>query len=251
MKVIINGCTGRMGSALSEQCRQAGVTVICGVDRRPCEYWYPVYGSLSLVSEKADVLIDFSAASALEEVLSYAERTSTPLVLATTGYTAEQNAWIIKTSESLPVFRSKNMSLGVSLAASLAAEAAKALGGDFDIEIIETHHSGKVDAPSGTALMIADEITGAVGGEHDYVFDRTGRREPRGKNEIGIQSVRGGGVVGDHTVMFLGKYESIAISHRAFDRSLFASGALRAAEFVSGLGPGLYSMKDLIASEVK
>lgn len=248
--IIINGCGGRMGKALASQSAEKGIKVLCGVDIFPAEASFPVYTSLKDIDTPAGVVIDFTTASALEQVLEFGIKNNIPLVLATTGYTAEQREKILEASKKIPIFNSGNMSVGVSVTARAAAAVAAQMGEDFDIEIIETHHSAKLDAPSGTALMLADEITNELG-EREYVFERASRREKRPKKEIGIHSVRGGGVIGEHTVMIIGQHETISVTHRAHDRGLFAYGAIRAAEFVSNKQNGFYTMKDLIISEVK
>ncbi len=247
--IIINGCGGRMGKALAAQCAEKGIKVICGVDIYPIEADFPVYASLEDIPSPEGVVIDFTTATALSSVLAFGLKHKIPLVLPTTGYSAEQKKQIEEASKAIPVFTSGNMSLGISVTARVAAETALSMGEDFDIEIIETHHSAKLDAPSGTALMLADAITAALG-EREYVFERASRRAKRPQKEIGIHSVRGGGVIGEHTVMIIGQHETISITHRAHDRGLFAYGAIRAAIFLADKQNGFYNMKDITA-EVK
>lgn len=248
--IIINGCGGRMGKALAAQCAEKGINVLCGVDIIPVCADFPVYGSLKDIPVPRGVVVDFTTASALEQVLEFGLENKLPLVLCTTGYSEEQKKLMKEASKQIPVFNSGNMSLGISVTARTAADVALSMGGDFDIEIIETHHSAKLDAPSGTALMLADEITKAIG-EREYVYERASRREKRPVNEIGIHSVRGGGVIGEHTVMVIGQHETISITHRAHDRGLFAYGAIRAAEFMADKQSGFYTMKDIVSTEVK
>lgn len=248
--IIINGCGGRMGKAIAAQCAEKGIKILCGVDIYPVSADFPVYTALKDIPNPCGVVIDFTTASALEDVLEFGVKNNIPLVLATTGYSKGQRELIAKASKDIPIFNSGNMSVGVSVTARVAADIALSMGEDFDIEIIETHHSAKLDAPSGTALMLADEIQNAIG-EREYVFERTSRRMARPKKEIGIHSVRGGGVIGEHTVMIIGQHETISLAHRAHDRGLFAYGALRAAEFIAEKENGFYNMKDLVSTEEK
>lgn len=183
--------------------------------------------------------------------MDFAVAKGKPCVICTTGQTDEELELIRKASESIPMFRSGNMSLGINLISTLAAEAAKTLGDDFDVEIIEKHHRNKLDAPSGTALMLAEEIKQARDGECEYVYGRADRRMARPKNEIGISSIRGGDIVGEHEVLFCGGGEVISIKHIAESREVFAHGALHAAEYIVGKGAGMYSMKELIKDSAK
>ena len=206
---------------------------------------FPVYERISDFPDKADVIVDFSHHSALPSLLDYAKKTKTPLVIATTGHTEEELALMKAASSEIAVFFSGNFSIGINLLINLAKQAAKTLGMDFDVEIIEKHHNKKLDAPSGTALMIADSIK-SQREETEYVYDRHTERKARGKEEIGIHSVRGGTIVGEHEVMFAGTNEIVTISHSAASREIFATGALRAAAYLSKKETGLYSMSDLI-----
>ena len=195
----------------------------------------------------ADAVIGFSSPAALPALLDFCTARRVPVVLATTGYSQEQLAAIDRAAERIPVFRSANMSVGVNVLLALVRQATAALGGDYDIEIVEKHHNKKVDAPSGTALMLADAAATALPCQPEYVYDRHSVRRARAKEEIGICSVRGGGIVGDHDVLFAGENEVITLSHSAMSREVFASGAIRAARFLSGVAsPGLYSMTDLV-----
>ena len=209
---------------------------------------YPVYQSISEFPGKADVIVDFSHHSALPSLIEYATRTLTPLVVCTTGHTEEELVLMKEATKKIAVFFSGNMSIGINLIIELCRQAARALGDSFDIEIIEKHHNKKLDAPSGTALMIAD----ALKDEREstkYVFDRHSERRQRASEEIGIHSVRGGTIVGEHEVIFAGANEMITISHSAMSREIFASGAVRAALFIVGKGAGLYNMSNVIHSK--
>ena len=250
-KIILSGCMGRMGKAITELVENKNdFTIIAGIDivDNPAAS-FPVYKNITDVKEKADVIIDFSNSSSLDSLLSFAKATATPLVLCTTGYTDEQIEKIKETSKSVPVFFSFNMSLGVNLLISLSKKAATILGDGYDIEIIEKHHNQKLDAPSGTAIMIANAIDDSKQNKMQYEFDRHSKRQKRGKNEIGIHSVRGGTIVGEHEVIFAGDDEIISISHSASSRRIFAVGALRAADFLAKTNESnLYNMDDVIAS---
>ena len=249
LKIIISGCSGHMGRVVESICAAdpavqvaAGFDVLGSSDRE-----FPVYSSPSQFTGEADAVIDFSSPAALDGLLDFARRTGTPLVLATTGYSEEQLAAIDQAARVIPVFRSANMSLGVNVLLALVRQATAALGTDYDIEIVEKHHNKKVDAPSGTALMLADAAASALPYQPDYVCNRHSVRKARDKEEIGICSVRGGGIVGDHDVIFAGENEVITLSHSAMSREVFASGAIRAARFLAGVEiPGLYSMTDLV-----
>ncbi len=206
---------------------------------------FPVYESIKEFSGKADVIVDFSHHSSLPALLDYAKSTHTPLVVATTGHTEEELAMMKKASEEVAVFFSGNFSIGINLIINLAKQAAKTLGVDFDVEIIEKHHNKKLDAPSGTALMLANAIA-EERAETEYVYDRHSVRKAREPKEIGIHSRRCGTIVGEHEVIFAGTNEVVSISHSAASREIFATGALRAAAYLSGKGAGLYNMNDLI-----
>lgn len=206
---------------------------------------FPVYESIKEFSGKADVIVDFSHHSSLPALLDYAKSTHTPLVVATTGHTEEELAMMKKAAEEVAIFFSGNFSIGINLIISLARQAAKTLGVDFDVEIIEKHHNKKLDAPSGTALMLANAIS-EERVETEYVYDRHSVRKAREPKEIGIHSVRGGTIVGEHEVIFAGTNEVVSISHSAASREIFATGALRAAAYLSKKSVGLYNMNDLI-----
>lgn len=208
---------------------------------------FPAYTNIADVQEEADVIIDFSHPSLLTPILSYAaQKGGIPAVLCTTGYSAEQVEALKTAAQTQPVFYSRNMSLGINLLIELSKKAAKVLGNQFDIEIIEKHHNQKIDAPSGTALMLADAIASVRDGETQYVYDRHAQRKKREKSEIGLHAVRGGTIVGEHEVVFAGNHEVITLSHSAQSKELFATGAVNAAVYMCGKGPGLYDMSDMI-----
>ena len=246
--VILNGCFGRMGKVITELTQKSDTLNICaGVDAFGSgNAQFPVYKQISDVKEKADVIIDFSNPSALDNLLTYAISTKTPLVLATTGFSMQQIEKIESAAKQIPIFFTFNMSLGINLLTALSKKAAQVLGSDFDIEIIEKHHNQKLDAPSGTAIMLADSINQVYGDTLQYEYDRHSKRMARPKNEIGIHSVRGGTIVGEHEVIFAGKDEVISLSHSASSRDVFACGAVRAAHFIIDKSAGLYDMNMLI-----
>ncbi len=249
LKILISGCNGHMGQVVAQICRESGdVEVAAGFDLLGQEREdFPVYSSPAAFRGEADALIDFSAPAALPALLELGKARRIPLVLATTGYSPEQLAAIDAAAREIPIFRSGNMSLGINVLMGLVNKAAATLGGDFDVEIVERHHRRKVDAPSGTALMLAQAASEALPYEPEYVYQRQSVRKPREPKEIGISSVRGGNIVGDHEVIFAGRDEVIELKHSAMSREVFASGSLRAARFLAGVKtPGLYSMKDLV-----
>ena len=237
-----------MGKAITAAAKN-DCTIIAGVDinasslSAACDF--PVYESLSDFPDKADVIIDFSHHSALPSLIAYATKTKTPLVIATTGHTPDELALIEESVNEIAIFRSGNFSLGINLLITLAKQAAKTLGVDFDVEIVEKHHNKKLDAPSGTALMIANAIA-EEREQSEYVYDRHSERKARDKNEIGIHSVRGGTIVGEHEAIFAGENEIVTISHSAASREIFATGALRAAVYLAKKKKGLYDMTDMI-----
>lgn len=251
-KIIISGCNGHMGRAVAALCAgEDGVEVAAGFDilGQPSGS-FPVFSSPALCDVPADAVIDFSDPAALEGLLAFGVSRRIPLVLATTGYDQRQLDQIAQAARAVPIFRSANMSLGVNVLLSLVMQAAAALGTGYDIEIVERHHRRKLDAPSGTALMLADAAASALPYQAEYTYDRHGTRRPRDRREIGISSVRGGTIVGDHTVLFAGPDEVIEISHHAASRDIFAAGALQAAAFLAGVGqPGLYDMSDLLRAK--
>lgn len=250
VKVLMSGCNGRMGRVITSAVKERDdAEIVCGVDIYDgIKNDYPVYADFSSVAEDVDIIIDFSNPSALSGLLDYSISKGIPCVLCATGYSNEQIEAINKASEKVAVFRSGNMSLGINLLIEISKIAAKVFGNDFDIEIVEKHHNTKIDAPSGTALMIADEISAVKENEPTYIYDRHSVRRKRDKKEIGIHSVRGGTIVGEHDVIFAGDNEVITISHQAQSRSLFAIGAINAAVFLADKEPGSYNMSDLLKS---
>ncbi len=251
VRVIIHGCNGRMGRTVASVAAGAkDIRIVAGVDASPAaeELPFPVCASLAECREEADVLIDFSSPKALEALLDWAGGGTAALILATTGHSPEQKEAISHRSKEVPILVSANMSLGVNLMAELAQKSAAVLGGAFDIEIVEKHHNQKKDAPSGTALALAEGINRALMGAKEYVFGRQGQTGARRPEEIGIHAVRGGTIVGEHQVLFAGKDEVLEIRHSAFSRQIFAAGALEAARFMNGKPPGLYTMKDMVTA---
>ncbi|MBE7012954.1 MAG: 4-hydroxy-tetrahydrodipicolinate reductase [Ruminococcaceae bacterium] len=249
INVLLSGCNGKMGKVITSVLEKDGTaTIVCGYDINTQSCAYPVYDDLSAVTEKADVVIDFSNPAAADKVMDFCSERRIPLVEATTGLDEVQRTKLETISKKMPVFYSANMSVGVNLLISLVKKAAAILEGNFDIEIIEKHHNQKIDAPSGTALMIADEIASALKGGCQYVYDRHNDRKKRESTEIGIHSVRGGTIVGEHSVIFAGNDEVIEINHSAAGKEVFAVGAIKAARFLVGKQPGLYNMEDLVNS---
>jgi dihydrodipicolinate reductase len=249
-KIIISGCNGRMGQVVSRMCADAAdMDVVAGFDsytEKKCDY--PVYSDPMEFSGSADVIIDFSNPSFLSKLLSYAEARDLAVIFCTTGYTAEQLDQIRQASEKVRVFRSGNMSLGINLLTNLVQKAAAVLGNGFDIEIVERHHKMKVDAPSGTAIMLADAARSGLSYEPEYIYERKSVRKPREMNEIGISAVRGGTIVGEHEVIFCGPDEVIEFKHTAHSREVFANGAVTAARFMAAIkSPGMYDMNDALS----
>ncbi len=246
MKILLSGACGRMGRQIAALAAENAIAA--GVDVNPVQdFPFPVYPSFSLVKEEADVIVDFSRPEALGALLDYALEKKLPVVLAATGYNEKDLEKISAAAKEIAVFRSANMSIGVYVLKTLAARAAKLLP-DFDIEIVEKHHNQKIDAPSGTALMLLDAVSAP---ETVPVFGRCGRTQKREKTEIGVHAVRGGTVAGEHEVGFYGPGETVLLSHSAQDRSIFARGALRAAAFIAARQPGAYDMSDLAEALVQ
>ena len=246
--IVISGANGKMGRVINsvisarEDCR-----VIAGIDINTETYAdFPIVTNPSELLEKPDVIIDFSHPLALDNLIGYALSTGTPLVLATTGYSDEQIAKIKSSSEQIPVFFTFNMSLGINLLVELAKQATSVLGNQFDIEIIEKHHNQKIDAPSGTAIMLADAINETLDNKMQYTYDRHSQRKKREKNEIGVHAVRRGNIVGIHEVLVSTDSQTITLKHEAHSRALFAEGAVSAAEFILGKDAGLYNMNSIV-----
>ena len=249
LKIIMHGCNGAMGQVISNLAAEdEEVEIAAGIDRNAEQKnGYPVYPSCAECDVDADVIVDFSVAPAVDGVLAYAVDRKLPLGLCTTGLSEQQLADVQEASKKIPVLRSANMSLGVNTVFKLAAIAAQILGeSGYDIEIVEKHHHRKMDAPSGTALAIADAINQAMDGRYSYKLDRSAERARRSPDEIGIQAVRGGNIVGEHEVLYCGPDEVIEIKHTAYSRAIFGKGAIQAAHFLKGREPGMYQMSDVI-----
>ena len=252
LKLAISGCNGRMGRVITEiAAKREDMKVVAGFDMNTVRLAdSPVYSDPLEFPGGCDVIVDFSNVSATGHLLEYCRRTRTPVVICTTGHSEEQLALIRETAKEIPVFRSGNMSLGINLMMEVLKKCASVLGADFDVEIIEKHHNQKLDAPSGTALMLADAVNEALPYDAEYVYDRHERREKRPAHEIGIHTIRGGTIVGEHSVIFSGRDEIIEIKHNANSREVFAAGAVNAAAFLARqTGPGLYNMSDVIAAK--
>lgn len=234
------------GNVLSLLADDPEAVAVCGVDLYPKEIGIPVYKSFADVKEEADVMIDFSSADGVSERLEYAKTHNLGIVLASTGFSPADLALIDEYAKTTAIFKTANLSLGVNLMQALCKAAAQVLGDKFDVEIIEKHHNLKKDAPSGTALMLADSVNEAFNGEKKYVDGRSGIVGARDKKEIGMHAVRGGTIVGEHEVMFAGEDEIITITHSARSKRVFAVGAIRAAKFLNGKPAGRYEMKDLL-----
>ncbi|MBR7163345.1 MAG: 4-hydroxy-tetrahydrodipicolinate reductase [Clostridia bacterium] len=247
-KILLCGANGRMGKAITRLVSETdGAEILCGVDlNTESTAGFPVYPDFQSITNAPDVIIDFSNPANFDNLMDYAESKKVPVVVATTGLNKEQKDRLTLAAENIPVFFSANMSLGVNLICELAKKATAFLGDSFDIEIVERHHNQKLDAPSGTALAIADAINEELDGAGHYVYDRHSVRKKRDKNEIGIHAIRGGTIVGEHTVIFAGENEVIELHHSAASREVFASGAVKAAIFMAGKPAGFYNMKSLI-----
>lgn len=247
MNVLINGAKGKMGKEIFEAIKkQPDFQVVCGFDRiEDLNYSLPIYSKIEQIQEKVDVIIDFSNPIATFKILEYARKNKIPTVIATTGFSEEELEKIKEISKEIPIFRSSNMSFDINLMAKLVQEIAKVLD-QADIEIVETHHNQKVDSPSGTAILLADAINNVLEEKKSYTFDRMQKREKRKKNEIGFSSIRGGNIVGEHSVKFFSENETLEITHTSYSRQVFAEGALKAARFITNQKEGLYDMKNLV-----
>ena len=249
-RILFSGIAGRMGKATRAAAEGSEeYKIVAGIDVVPSVDTIPIYQDPYDVNVDVDAIIDFSHHTATPKLLDYAISKKLPIVVCTTGHTEEEKACIAAASEKIPVFFSRNMSIGINLLIELTKKAAAILGEDFDIEIVEKHHNKKLDAPSGTALMIADALAETVEYDAEYTYERQSKRAARAKNEIGISSVRGGTIVGEHEVMFCGADEIITVSHSAASRDVFARGALRAAAYIKGKPAGFYDMSTMIAGE--
>ena len=254
IRIIMRGCNGRMGQVITDiVSRDAEAQIVAGIDlaelpngmKNP----YPVFTHLTDCDIDADVVIDFTSAKGLTELLSVCRARKLPIVLCTTGFSEDQLAQIDEASADIAILRSANMSLGINTLSKLAAAAAKILAeAGFDMEIVERHHNQKLDAPSGTALILADSINAAMDNEYHYIYDRSNRREVRDPKEIGISAVRGGTIVGQHEIIFAGRDEVIELKHTAYSRSVFGTGAVQAAKYLAGKPAGMYDMNGVVGA---
>ena len=251
-RVIMHGCNGKMGQTISGLiAADEEIEIVAGVDaydegKNP----YPVFGSIAECDVAADAIIDFSAAPAVDALISYCVDRQIPCVLCTTGLSQEQLARVQEASKKVAILKSANMSLGINMLLKLLKEAAGILApAGFDIEIVEKHHNLKLDAPSGTAIALADSINEELGHTYHYVYDRSQVREKRDGKEIGISAVRGGTIVGDHDVIFAGADEVVTFSHRAYSKAVFGKGAIQAAKFLAGKPAGMYDMSNVIEGQ--
>ena len=249
VRVIMHGCNGRMGQVITEMiAKEAEMEIVAGVDLSDhIQNSYPVFKSMKDCNVEADVVIDFANAKAVDGLLDVCVERNLPCVLCTTGLSEEQLAHVKEASGKVAILRSANMSMGINLLMKLLKDAANVFApAGYDIEIVEKHHNQKVDAPSGTAIALADSINEARGGEYEYVYDRSQVRKKRDKKELGISAVRGGTIVGEHEVIFAGIDEVIEFKHTAYSKSVFAKGAVEAAKFLAGKPAGMYDMADVI-----
>ena len=252
VRAIMHGCNGKMGRVITGLIRDDdAIEIVAGIDTYTgTANDYPVFESIEACDVEADVVIDFSNASAVDHLLDYCAKKKLPVVLCTTGLSEEQLRKVEETAEQTAVLKSANMSLGINLLLKLLQNAAKVLGpAGFDIELVERHHNQKVDAPSGTALALADSVNEALDNQYTYVFDRSQVRQKRGEKEIGISAVRGGTIVGDHEVIFAGADEVIEFKHTAYSKAVFGKGAVEAAKFLAGKPAGRYEMSDVISAK--
>ena len=249
IKILMHGCNGKMGRMITEIAKQdQDVEIVAGVDKYTAvANEYPVFETISECDVDADAVIDFSNAGAVDELLDYCVEKKLPVVLCTTGLSEEQLARVKEVSEKIAVLKSANMSMGINLLLKLLKDAAKVLApAGYDMELVEKHHNQKLDAPSGTALALADSMNEALGNEYEYVYDRSQVRKKRDVKEIGISAVRAGTIVGEHEVIFAGTDEVIEFKHTAYSRSVFAKGAVEAAKFLAEQKRGMYDMRDVI-----
>ncbi|MCL2517683.1 MAG: 4-hydroxy-tetrahydrodipicolinate reductase [Oscillospiraceae bacterium] len=251
INILLSGCNGRMGRVIINTVKNdSRYRIAAGIDiYQPDGQTYdnfPIFYKLSDFSGEADVIVDFSHHTAIASVLNYALKEKLPVVIATTGYTDEEKTLIKNAATLIPIFQSRNMSLGINLISALAKKAAMILGSAYDVEIIEKHHNAKLDAPSGTALMLAEALSETLPYEPVYKYERQSERKMREPNEIGIHSIRGGTIVGEHEIIFAGKDEVVTISHSAASRDVFAHGALHAVRFIIDKPAGLYNMDDIV-----
>ena len=248
INVLVNGCNGRMGQVVCELLKKNdSLNLLCGFDKNNLiQNEFPIYDDFSKIEQKPDVIIDFSIPIATMNILEYAVKNSIPIVIATTGFSEEQNNMIKEYSKDIPIFKSANMSFDIMVMKKIVSWLAPYMK-NTDIEIIESHHNRKIDSPSGTAQMLADSINLALGNTMHCEYDRHSKHEKRDKKEIGMSSIRGGNIVGEHTVQFIGDFETFEIKHTSYSRNVFAEGSLKAAEFIVKQKPGLYSMEDIFS----
>ena len=246
--IMIQGVHGRMGHALQDLIAQRDdCRIVAGVDVSACSDGpFPIFNGFDGVNVKADVLIDFSSVEGTKNAAAYCKKAGMPYVACTTGLDEEAMQMLQELSKTVPVFKSGNMSLGMNLLIELCKKASQILGTGYDVEIIEKHHHNKLDAPSGSALMLADGINSVNDNKYHYVFDRSPVHAKRDPNELGISAVRGGSIIGDHEVLFCGPDEVITLQHTAYSRSIFANGAVNAAIWLAEKAPGMYNMSNLI-----
>ncbi len=246
LEVLVNGCNGKMGQVVCDLVeKDEDLLLKCGFDKENTgEFAFPVYTNIDEITEKPDVIIDFSIPIATFNILEYAKKNKVPVVIATTGFTEEQENLIKEYSKDLPIFKSANMSYDINIMKRIVMELAPLLKGT-DIEITEVHHNRKIDSPSGTAQMLADAINSSLGNTYHCEYNRHDKREKRDKKEIGMSSIRGGNIVGEHTVQFFGEYETFEIKHTSYSRNVFAEGAIKAAKFISNKESGFYNMDDM------
>ena len=250
LEVLVNGCNGKMGQVVCDLIEQNENLVLkAGFDKNITgEFAFPVFDKIEDIKEKPDVIIDFSIPIATLNILEYASKNNVPIVIATTGFTKEQEEKIEEYSKIIPIFKSANMSFDIMIMKKLVSWLAPLMK-DTDIEIIEAHHNRKIDSPSGTAQMLADSINSALGNTLHCEYNRHDKHEKRDKNEIGMSSIRGGNIVGEHTVQFIGDFETFEIKHTSYSRNVFAEGSLKAANFIVNQKPGFYCMEDMANSK--
>lgn len=247
INILLNGCNGKMGKVITECVKSfKDLSIVAGVDKSGESLsTYPVYTSIDQCNEQIDAIIDFSRPDALNDLMSYSIKKNSPIVLCSTGFSDDQLKYIDDCSKKIAIFRSANMSIGINVLNALLKKASPFLYENFDIEIIEKHHNQKVDAPSGTALLLANSIKDSLNSETEFIYGRDSIKK-REKKEIGIHAIRGGNIVGDHEVIFAGSGEVLELTHKAISRDVFAHGALKASQFIVGKSPKLYNMDDMI-----
>lgn len=246
LEVLVNGCNGKMGQVVCDLVQKdESLLLKCGFDKENTgEFAFPVYTDINEIAEKPDVIIDFSIPVATFNILKYAKENKVPIVIATTGFSEEEENLIREYANETPIFKSANMSYDINIMKRVLTYLAPLLK-NTDIEITEVHHNRKIDSPSGTAQMLADAINESLGNTHHYEYDRHSKRQKRDKKEIGMSSIRGGNIVGEHTVQFFGEFETFEIKHTSYSRNVFAEGAINAAKFIADKTPGLYNMDNI------